>query len=157
MKRRSKWIAAAIGTTFLVPIVGFYLFMAREGYPTIEGVRNIFERDGQIRIELPSGYTVTDIQFDGDESYSTTIAGNVATIRVGYVGREMMILKFMKEGRTGLIHFGEVSKLNNWNRLQFHAEEHADGGLYFQVYENGVSRDPKSYAIKQTIEEFGTL
>ena len=136
----------------LLPVAGLYLVMANEGYPTLAGVRNIFNRDGQIRIELPSGYTVTDVQFDGDGPYSTSITGNAATIRVGYT-RAMIDLGFSTEGRKGRVQFGDVPKVNNWNRILFRAEAEPNERLSFHVEENGVTRDPVSYAINQTTEQ----
>ena len=152
MKRRGKWIAATVGMIFLLPVAGLYLVMANEGCPTLAGVRNFFNRDGQIRIELPRGYTVSDVQFDGDGPYSTAITGNAATIRVGYT-RATIDLGFTTEGPKGRVRFGDVPKLNNWNRLLFRAEADANGRLSFRVDENGVTRDPGSYAINQTTEQ----
>ena len=151
MKRRVKWIAATVGIILLLPVAALYLVMANEGYPTLAGVRNIFQRDGQIRIELPSGYTVTEVHFDGDGPYSTTITDNVATIRVGYT-RASIDLGFTTEGRKGRVLLGDVPKLNNWNRILFRAATEPDGRLSFHVDENGVTRDPAHYAINQTTE-----
>lgn len=146
--RRVKWIAAAIGIILLLSAVALYLVMANEGYPTLAGVRNLFQRDGQIRIELPRGYSLVDVHFEGDGPYSTVISGNVATIRVGYT-RARIDLGFVTKGRKGHVTMGDVTKLNNWNRLVFHAESESDGRLSFQVDENGVARNPGNYAIIQ--------
>ena len=116
MKRKVKWISATVGMIFFLTVAGLYLVMANEGYPTIAGVRNILCRDGQIRIELPSGYTVTDVHFDGDGPYSTAITANAATIRVGYT-HVMIDIGFVTEGRKGRIQFGNVTKLNNWIQI----------------------------------------
>lgn len=125
--------------------------MANEGYPTLAGVRNIFNRDGQIRFELPSGFAISEVRFDGDGPYSTTVTGNVAIIRVGYT-HAIIDLRYTTADRKGRIEFGEVRKLNNWNRLVFRAESEPSGRLSFHVDENGVTRDPASYAINETTE-----
>ncbi|OYV07013.1 MAG: hypothetical protein CFE26_03260 [Verrucomicrobiales bacterium VVV1] len=152
MKGRVKRITGTLGVIFLLLVAALYLFMANEGYPTLAGVRNIFNRDGQIRIELPSGYSVTDVHFDGDGPCSTSITGNVATIRVGYT-RATIDLGFATEGRKGHVLFGDVPKLNNWNRILFRAVAERNGQLSFHIDENGVSRDPGSYAINQATDQ----
>ena len=149
MKGRAKRIAGTLGVIFFLLVVALYLFMANEGYPTLAGVRNLINRDGQIRIELPSGYSVTDVHFDGDGPYSTSITGNVATIRVGYT-RATIGLGFVTERRKGRVLFGDVPKLNNWNRILFRAVAERNGQLSFHIDENGVSRDPWDYVITQT-------
>lgn len=154
MKGRAKWIVATVGIILVLPVAGLYFVMSNEGYPTLAGVRNIFKRDGLIRIELPSGYSVSDVRFDGDGPYSSVISGNAATIRVGYT-RATIDLGFTIEGRKGRVRFGDVPKLNNWNRLLFRAEAEANGRLSFHVDENGVTRDPGNYAINQTTEQAG--
>lgn len=126
--------------------------MTNEGYPTIAGVRNIFNRDGQICFELPSGFAISEVRFDGDGPYSTTITGNVATIKVGYT-HAMIDLRYTTVDRKGRIEFGTVRKLNNWNRLEFRAEPEPSGRLSFYVNENGVTRDPAIYLIKNTTEQ----
>ena len=152
MKKKFKWIVAFFVMILLLPVAGLYLIMADEGYPTLAGVRNLFDRDGQIRIELPTGYTISDVQFDGYERpNSTAVTGNTAVIKVGYTSA-MINFSFTTADRKGRIQFGEVRKLNNWNRLIFYGESDTNGRLSFQVEENGVTRDPVSYAIKQTTE-----
>ena len=136
----------------LLPVGGLFLFMSNEGYPTLAGVRNIFNPDGEIRIALPSGYTISHVRLDGDSPYSTVISDNAATIRVGYT-HATITLRYTTDGQDGHIQFNDVRKLNDWNRLIFSAEPDPSGMLSFHIEENGVTRDPKNYNINQTTQQ----
>ena len=152
LKRLILTIAAI---AMLLPILfHVFIFMALsgEGYLTVEGYRKFRNRDGQIRFELPVGYTISNLQFEGDEPYTKTVADHIAVIRVGYVYAQIRF-DFKTSEHRGSVHFAYVPKYNNWNHFVFRADSNPDGSLVFQIEENGVSRDPEFYTITQTIEE----
>jgi len=132
MKRKAKWILATAGVILLLPVVMLFLFMKQEGYPTLAGVRNIFQRDGQIRIELPPGYSISEVLVKGDKPDSIVIANNIATIRIGY-SLSSVETRFETGGKKGAVRFGEIMKLNNWNRITFRSVVDQNGHLAFDV------------------------
>ncbi|MBC8128188.1 MAG: hypothetical protein H8M99_13690 [Gloeobacteraceae cyanobacterium ES-bin-144] len=123
-----------------------------EGYPTITAVRNYLKRDGQIRIDLPDGYRVTDVKFQPDDPESISIDGRTVVIRVGHTMADIS-LSYAGSGHSGSIVFPQVQKLNNWNRLTFRAEAHGTNIFAFEIDENGVSRRADAYEIQQLTEQ----
>lgn len=151
MKTKNLIIRAMIALVLmaLISLGGLWVVMKNEGYPTIDGVRNLFSRDGKIRIELPADFVITDVVFEGDALKSIEYHGHVAVIRAGYTVAQIRV-GFSKPGGKGSIHFGEVKKLNNWNRITFGGKAGADGTVSFAIHENGVPRKASSYSITQT-------
>ena len=133
----------------LLPVGGLWLVMISEGYPTIAGVRNLFQRDGQIRIELPPNFQITHVEFQGEALDSIKFSDNVAVIRVGYSIGYIRMDFINPHGKAEFIEFREVRKFNNWNRITFRGKTDASGKINFEVDENGVNRDSTRYQITQ--------
>ena len=93
-----------------------YGFVAREGYPTREAVRNYLERDGEIVIRLPEGLEIVSAQCD-DVQGVVRIDGQTVTTKIGYTWCLISIVTKSGE-RTETILFNP-QKLNNWNRMMF--------------------------------------
>jgi hypothetical protein len=156
MKKIVARILIAVGLLACLPFVGLWVLLGMEGYPTPTAVRNFLYREGQIRIELPQGYEITDLKFDGDDLESIKIDGSSAVIRVGYTCAHIELAYAGSQG-SGNIVFSEVKKFNNWNRLTFRATPAANQSFAFRIDENGVRRTAAQYAIEQqTTEQAGS-
>ena len=151
MNKKKIIVSLVIGLLLIIllPVGGLWLVMISEGYPTIAGVRNLFQRDGQIRIELPPNFQITNVEFEGEALESIKFGDNAAVIRVGYSIGYIRTDFINPHGKAEFLEFGEVRKFNNWNRITFCGKADAGGTITFEVDENGISRDSTRYRITQ--------
>jgi len=112
-----------------------FRFVASEGYPTVEAIRNNLVRDGQIVIELPEGVKVIEAKCD-DPSAKVSVEGNEITTRIGHSWCTISIHYRSVRGDE-LISF-HPQKLNNWNRILFRPKDARDPDSDYLKYENGV-------------------
>lgn len=113
MNKKKIIVSLLIGLLLitLLPIGGLWLVMKSEGYPTIDGVRNLFQRDGQIRIELPPHFQITNVEFQGNGLESIKFIDNTTVIRVGYTIAFIRMDFIDPSGKAKSIQFEEIKKI----------------------------------------------
>ena len=149
MWKTARRVAITLAILACLPFIALWVLLGMEGYPTPSAVRNFLIEDSQIRIDLPKGYKITDLQLSGDRPHSINIDGRSAIIRIGYTCVHIELTYTAPQG-SGLIVFSEVKKLSPWHHLTFQAIPSADHAFDFKIDQNGVHRDASLYGIEQT-------
>jgi len=114
-----------------------YGFVASEGYPTWDAVRNYLVRDGEIVVHLPEGLKVVSARCD-DAGGHVQVDGQTVTTKIGYTWSTISIQTEV-DGRPEIIAFSP-QKLNNWNRMLFVPINPSDPHSDFLKFENGVKK-----------------
>lgn len=114
-----------------------YGFVASEGYPTWEAVRNYLVRNGEVVIRLPRGVTALSASCD-DSSSEVRILGQTVIVKIGYSWCCISIQAEVN-GHPETIAF-YPQKLNNWNRILYVPANPEDPRSDFWKFENGVEK-----------------
>lgn len=134
-------IKILVGLAILTPavfLIGMrYGFVASEGYPTWEAVRNYLVRDGEIVVRLPEGLNVVAARCD-DPRGNVRVDGQTITTKIGHTWCRIAI-QTEGDGRRETIVFSP-QKLNNWNRMLFVPINSSDPHSDFLKFENGVMK-----------------
>ncbi len=128
-------LAVLVPASFLVYMR--YSFMASEGYPTWEAVRNYLVRDGEIVIAFPEGVNVVSARCD-DTDVDIQIDDQTVTTKIGYSWCTITI-QTERGGRSESFSFNP-QKLNSWNRMHFVPANPCDAQSVFLKLENGVEK-----------------
>lgn len=148
--RRAIYILLALAIALPAALLIYlrYGFVASEGYPTWEAVRNYIVRDGEIVIRLPEDLKIVSARCD-DIKGSVRIDGQRVTTKIGYTWCTIS-LQTESDGRAETIRFNP-QKLNSWNRVIFIPVNPRDHQSEFLKFENGietlhsdVTREPNS-------------
>jgi hypothetical protein len=138
MKR--TFMTFLISTSVLV-IIGFLLlfgFVASEGYPTLQAVRNWMIQEGEIVIEMPDDLRVVSAECENPRG-RVSIDGQTVTTEIGYSWTTISIC-FDSGSESGTIKFNP-QKLNDWNRILFLPKDATDPSTQFLKFENGVEKE----------------
>jgi len=128
-----------LGVALGILAVGFlYRYVAAEGYPTVEAMRNRLLSDGKIVIGLPPGFrSVTDVSCDDASGEDIEIHEDRVVVHVGYTWCTTKIKGTTSDDREAVIVVNS-QKLNSWNTIRYVPLSPVSNNWVWAKYENGV-------------------
>jgi len=125
-----------------------YSYVSREGYPTMEAMRNRLLSDGKIVIVLPSGFPKIASAICDDESAKVDILHDKVIVHVGYTWCSTAITAPVGDGTTITLVVNS-QKLNNWNTIRYVPQPSSSNGWQWAKFENGVKLSHNDITIKR--------
>ncbi len=114
-----------------------YGYVAREGYPTLEAMRNRLLSDGKIVISLPSGFPrITSAVCD--DSAKVHVLNDSVIVHVGHTWCSTVIRGQDGDGATITLTVNS-QKLNNWNTIRYVPNPTPSNDWQWSKFENGVA------------------
>lgn len=140
MRRFLKIFCLSIFTLIVAGLLLMrYVVMPSEGYPSWQAVRNIMQRDGEIRISFPEDVTILHAECRHPQAI-TSIQGQQVITKIGYAWSKVKVRLKKADGSELDIVF-HPQKLNNWNRIHYLPKEPGNFDAGFLKYENGIEKD----------------
>lgn len=125
-----------------------YRYVSREGYPTMEAMRNRLLSDGKIVIILPLGFPKIARAVYDDPGARVDILHDKVIVHVGHTWCSTTICAPMDKGAT-ITLVVNTQKLNNWNIIRYVPHPSSSNDWQWAKFENGVKLSHGDITIKR--------